>query len=229
MLGSAGGPRQALPLVGADTFLIVNGDTLTDVDLAVARRGAPAARARSSRSRSSPTASRTGTAASSSTPSRRRDRIRRPRAGGGGLVSFHRRAGRRRRRRSTACRRDVAANSIGGVYDALHGAPPRRDPRLRVRARRSGTSARSPTTGDLGGAGERAASRIGRDVRVDADRPRRRRRSCGTMSRSARDAVARRVHRHRRRAVVPAGARYRRVDSGAGGPRRCIAAPFDLS
>ena len=34
LLGSAGGPRQALDIVGADTFLIVNGDTLTDVDLA---------------------------------------------------------------------------------------------------------------------------------------------------------------------------------------------------
>jgi NDP-sugar pyrophosphorylase family protein len=34
ILGSAGGPRQALPLVGANPFLIVNGDTLTDVDLA---------------------------------------------------------------------------------------------------------------------------------------------------------------------------------------------------
>lgn len=34
VLGSAGGPRQALPIVGADTFLIVNGDTLTDFDLA---------------------------------------------------------------------------------------------------------------------------------------------------------------------------------------------------
>jgi NDP-sugar pyrophosphorylase family protein len=33
VLGSAGGPRQALPLLGSDTFLIVNGDTLTDVDL----------------------------------------------------------------------------------------------------------------------------------------------------------------------------------------------------
>jgi NDP-sugar pyrophosphorylase family protein len=35
VLGSAGGPRHALPLVThtpADTFLIVNGDTLTDVD-----------------------------------------------------------------------------------------------------------------------------------------------------------------------------------------------------
>lgn len=33
VLGSAGGPRHALPLVGADRFLIVNGDTLSDVDL----------------------------------------------------------------------------------------------------------------------------------------------------------------------------------------------------
>lgn len=34
ILGSAGGPRLALPLVGAETFLIVNGDTLTDLDVA---------------------------------------------------------------------------------------------------------------------------------------------------------------------------------------------------
>jgi NDP-sugar pyrophosphorylase family protein len=33
LLGSAGGPRLARSIVGADTFLIVNGDTLTDVDL----------------------------------------------------------------------------------------------------------------------------------------------------------------------------------------------------
>jgi mannose-1-phosphate guanylyltransferase len=33
LLGSAGGPRLALPLVGEDPFLIVNGDTLTDVSL----------------------------------------------------------------------------------------------------------------------------------------------------------------------------------------------------
>src|SRR5688500_1342083 len=36
VLGSAGGPRHALPLLtdgGSDRFLIVNGDTLTDVDL----------------------------------------------------------------------------------------------------------------------------------------------------------------------------------------------------
>jgi NDP-sugar pyrophosphorylase family protein len=34
VLGSAGGPRKALPILGADTFFLVNGDTLTDVDLA---------------------------------------------------------------------------------------------------------------------------------------------------------------------------------------------------
>lgn len=36
ILGSAGGPRHALRLLGAPTFLLVNGDTLTDVDLAAA-------------------------------------------------------------------------------------------------------------------------------------------------------------------------------------------------
>jgi NDP-sugar pyrophosphorylase family protein len=33
ILGSAGGPRLALPIIGADTFFLVNGDTLTDVNL----------------------------------------------------------------------------------------------------------------------------------------------------------------------------------------------------
>jgi NDP-sugar pyrophosphorylase family protein len=33
ILGSAGGPRRAMPLIERDPFLIVNGDTLTDVDL----------------------------------------------------------------------------------------------------------------------------------------------------------------------------------------------------
>ena len=37
LLGSAGGPRLARPLLGAGTFFIINGDTLTDVD----RRGWP--------------------------------------------------------------------------------------------------------------------------------------------------------------------------------------------
>ena len=33
VLGSAGGPKLAFPLVGADPMFIINGDTLTDVDL----------------------------------------------------------------------------------------------------------------------------------------------------------------------------------------------------
>ena len=33
LLGSAGGPRRALPILGSATFLIANGDTLTNVDL----------------------------------------------------------------------------------------------------------------------------------------------------------------------------------------------------
>jgi len=33
VLGTAGGPRHALPLLGADPFFLINGDTLTDVDL----------------------------------------------------------------------------------------------------------------------------------------------------------------------------------------------------
>jgi NDP-sugar pyrophosphorylase family protein len=34
LLGPAGGPRRALDIIGAPTFLLVNGDTLTDVNLA---------------------------------------------------------------------------------------------------------------------------------------------------------------------------------------------------
>jgi len=34
ILGSAGGPRLALPILAVETFLIINGDTITDLDLA---------------------------------------------------------------------------------------------------------------------------------------------------------------------------------------------------
>src|SRR6476469_1437046 len=33
ILGSAGGPRLALDIIGDDTFIIVNGDTLTDLKI----------------------------------------------------------------------------------------------------------------------------------------------------------------------------------------------------
>lgn len=39
ILGSGGGPRLALPLVAADPFFIINGDTLTDVDLLALAEG----------------------------------------------------------------------------------------------------------------------------------------------------------------------------------------------
>jgi NDP-sugar pyrophosphorylase family protein len=38
ILGSAGGPRQALDIVGTSPFWLINGDTLTDVNLAVMAR-----------------------------------------------------------------------------------------------------------------------------------------------------------------------------------------------
>jgi mannose-1-phosphate guanylyltransferase len=38
VLGSGGGPRLAMPIVGTDVFLIVNGDTLTDVDVSALAR-----------------------------------------------------------------------------------------------------------------------------------------------------------------------------------------------
>jgi NDP-sugar pyrophosphorylase family protein len=46
LLGSGGGPRRALPIVDADPFFIVNGDTLTDVSLdeVAAAHGATGAR-----------------------------------------------------------------------------------------------------------------------------------------------------------------------------------------
>lgn len=45
ILGSAGGPRRASALLGSDRFLVVNGDTLTDLDLATFLRGHDGARA----------------------------------------------------------------------------------------------------------------------------------------------------------------------------------------
>ena len=38
VLGAAGGPRLALPILNADTFLLTNGDVLTDVDLGALMR-----------------------------------------------------------------------------------------------------------------------------------------------------------------------------------------------
>ena len=45
LLGSAGGPRHALDVLGADTFFLINGDTLTDVSLPAVWRAHEDARA----------------------------------------------------------------------------------------------------------------------------------------------------------------------------------------
>ena len=117
VLGTAGGPRQALALLEADTFLIVNGDTLTDVDLsAPCRRACGHARPRHARAR----------AARRARPVRRRatrrpgrgDRLRAARSRRGGLSSLRRRANRAGRRVSRSAGRRSGA-SVGGVYDAL--------------------------------------------------------------------------------------------------------------
>jgi NDP-sugar pyrophosphorylase family protein len=46
VLGSAGGPRRALPLLDADCFFVINGDTLTNCDLAALARRHDDTRAR---------------------------------------------------------------------------------------------------------------------------------------------------------------------------------------
>ena len=145
VLGSAGGPRQALRIIGADTFLIVNGDTLTDFDLAaladahrrVGRAGHACARAepgaRTLRRRAA--RRRLG-----------RDRLRAARTGGRGLVSFRRRAGRAGRRVSIAARGPGHELDRRRVRRSDRRAAGQRA-RHRAQRRRSGTSAPSPTTG----------------------------------------------------------------------------------
>ena len=135
MLGSAGGPRRALPIVGADPFFIVNGDTLTDVDLGALADGARRVRrARHAGARPEPRAG---------SLRRRVDSIRRrrvtgfvrARAAAAGLVSLHRRADRRAPASSARCRRTSRSSSIGGVYDALIAGAPGLGSRLRLRRR----------------------------------------------------------------------------------------------
>ena len=46
VLGAAGGPRLALPILNADTFLLINGDVLTEVDLGEMMRSHQASGAR---------------------------------------------------------------------------------------------------------------------------------------------------------------------------------------
>ena len=218
VLGTAGGPRQALPLLGAGTFLIVNGDTLTDVDVP------------------SLVASHQGSGALVTlalVPNHQPHKY-------GGVVldaesrvtGFVQAAARGARRESfhfvgvqvvepaafDGVAAGVPANSIGGVYDRLIAQPSRGDPR--VRHQRDVLGCRN---------GRRLLARPRRRWRAPAaDRPERRasiqprasrRRSCGTMSRSARTRSLEECI-VTDGAVVPAGARYRRADPARRSPGR---------
>jgi NDP-sugar pyrophosphorylase family protein len=117
VLGSAGGPRHALGIIGADTFFIVNGDTLTDLRLV----GLAEAHARSG-----------GLATLAVTPNVESDRYGGVlldsddrvtgfvRAGAGARGSFHF-VGVQLAHRSAFDHLpdNVPFNSIGGVYDEL--------------------------------------------------------------------------------------------------------------
>ena len=146
MLGSAGGPRQALPIVGADTFFIVNGDTLTDLDRA---RRSPTPRASGALVTLAlvPNREPHATAASGSTPTAASTGFVPRGAAAEGSLPFHRRPGGGRGRVRVGCRTAALVNSIGGVYDAADRAQPGSDPRLCAATPRSGISAPSPTTG----------------------------------------------------------------------------------
>jgi NDP-sugar pyrophosphorylase family protein len=121
ILGSAGGPRLARPIVGADTFLLVNGDTLTDVNLVELARAHAASGA---------------LVTMALVPNREFDRY------GGVLLDGDRVIGFARRGPASAgsghfigvqvvsgavfdpVRAGDAASSVGGVYDALIAAHP---------------------------------------------------------------------------------------------------------
>ena len=192
MLGSAGGPRQALPIVGADTFFIVNGDTLTDVDLA-----------RDWRQRT-PTSGALVTLAlvpnRESAPLRRRA-LDEPTGASTGFVAA-RRARPKGRFISSACRsrrRTVFAALAPGApattrsaasTTALIAAQPGCDPRRSSATRRSGMSGRRPTTGGRRWRSWSASTPIRLVYGLRYPHRCRRRASrgrfCGTMSRLAR-------------------------------------------
>ena len=204
MLGSAGGPRQALDIIGADTFLIVNGDTLTDVDLA--RRGRPrgVGRAGDACAGAEPRARALRRRAAGCATARHRIR---PRGAPAAVVAFISSAcSWRRPELSRACRRaagqldrrrctiELIAAQPGSVRGFVSATP------------RSGMSGPWPTTGrtsqSLGsGAGRTpSASRA-----VDARRRVSRLDPLGRRARSAREPMSGRLHRDRRRAGAAAG------------------------
>ena len=111
------------PIVGADTFLIVNGDTLTDVDLARLAEAHAASGALVTLALVPNREFMRYGGVPLDADGRVTGFVRRGPAAEG-LVSLHRRAGGRRPRCSTPSSPARAASSIGGVYDALIAAQP---------------------------------------------------------------------------------------------------------
>ena len=204
MLGSAGGPRHALPLLTDGrrrAFLIVNGDTLSTVDLAalLARHAASGARGDDG-----------------ADPESGPDEVRRrqgvdddgyvtgfSRAGTGG-ESFHFVGVQVAEARAFAALEDgVPAESVNALYPRLIAARPGSDRGVRLATRRSATSAPRATTW----------RRRWRWPRLEGDDSRRARGSTiddsATVERTVvwddvtigRGVAPHRVHRRRRRAA----------------------------
>ena len=144
VLGAAGGPRQALSIVGADTFLLINGDTLTDVDLADLADAHHGSGAR---------------VTLALVPNREPLRYGGIRLDPGGRVTgFPVVAKPTGRITSSGCRwfgpmrlrsagADQPAASIGAYDRLIDREPARRDPRVRVRCHVLGRGYGRPTTG----------------------------------------------------------------------------------
>ena len=117
LLGSGGGPRRAFSLVPDDRLWLVNGDTLTDVDLAAMAAEHAASDALVTMAViPNPAPERYGGVVV--TPARRGDRLCAARIDGPD-VAFRRRADRRARRRFASLADGVPADSVGPLYRAL--------------------------------------------------------------------------------------------------------------
>ena len=172
ILGSAGGPRLARPIIGAGSFFIVNGDTLTDVDLdrladAHAASGALVTLAL--------------------VPNREFLRYGGVQVDAQGRVTGFVRRGPSAEgshhfvgvqmvdgRVFDAVEPGAAASSIGGIYDALIAvaAGPRQGFRVRRRVLRRRHAGRllAHVPGVRGGRAEPPAASAGRGARIDAPR-----------------------------------------------------------
>ena len=179
------GRRARMPLLESDRFLIVNGDTLADVDL----RGAGAAAHRHQRARDDGGRRRPARATTASSRDAERASSAASAAPNPGAVPFHRRPGGRMPRSSPASIRTCKSETVHGIYPRADRRPARRDSRLphRRRVLRHRIAARLPRHRDHD-----------RDARRPAARSRPRLRRSPTTRRSSNTILWDRVSRRRR-------------------------------